>query len=256
MSRYGAIGLIVGLAVVMAAASSAEDAAPINATEWITRADSHLRGDANQMDASLDVVTPKWERTYQLRSWMLGTDKTFVRVLDPPKAKGQGFLKLASRLWQYLPAAERTVLIPPSLMLEDFLGSDFSNDDFVKQSYLPRDYTHQFIGQESVDGAPAYLIELTPKPDAPVVYGKLRAWLRTTDAAFVKLEFYNEKLVHIRTLTYTNFQPLNDRDYPMTWHMVNHLEAGHETTVTVRSAQFNLPVAEAIFTREYLERSE
>ena len=230
--------------------------AGIDATEWITRADRHLRGDSNRMDVTMQVVTPKWQRTYHLHCWMAGADKTFVRVFDPPKVRGQGYLKLESRLWQYLPSAEKTVLIPPSLMLEDFLGSDFSNDDFVKQSYLPRDYTHRFVSQETVDGTPAYLIELLPKPEAPVVYGKLRAWLRTTDAAFVKLEFYNEKLVHIRTLTYANFRRCNDRDYPTTWRMVNHAEPGHETAVTVTTAEFNAPVDNTIFTREHLERVE
>ena len=214
-----------------------------------------MRGDSNRMDVTLQIVTPHWERVYELRSWMEGLDKAFVRVLSPPKAQGQGYLKLSHRFWEYLPGAERTVLIPPSLMLENFMGSDFSNDDFVKMSHLAEDYFHEFIAEETVEGEPAYLLELHPKPEAAVVYGLLRLWLRRRDAAFLQIEFYNERMERIRTLRYLDFHRFNDREYPTVWRMVNHLEPGRSTTVTVREAQFNLSVDPDVFTQRNLENS-
>ncbi len=225
----------------------------INATEWIQRGDLLLRGDSHMMNASLHVKTNEWERTYKLRAWMEGVDHTFVRVLAPARVKHQGFLKVETRLWNYLPTAERTILIPPSLMLEDFMGSDFANDDFVKMSYLVRDYTHKFVGQEELDGYTSHKIELWPKPDAPVVYGKLVMWLRVQDAAPLKTEFFDDRMQHIRTLNYSDFKTLSDRDYPMTWQMVNHVEEGHSTTITVHDASFNLPIPANVFTRRNLE---
>ncbi len=252
----GAIRAGVMLVLVYAVPCSAGNETAVDATAWVTRGDHYMRGESQDMRLTFQVITPRWERMYELRSWMQGTDKTFVRVLGPPRSKGRGYLKLASRLWQYIPTAEQTVLIPPSMMLEDFLGSDFTNDDFVKQSSLPRDYTHRLIAEETLDGTPTYLIELLPKPEAPVVYGKLRLWLRQSDAAFVKLEFYNEQMVHLRTLFYTDFRRFNDRGYPARWQMVNHLEPGHETTVTIQTVVFNLPIDPDLFTRGHLERAE
>ncbi|MBI1977863.1 MAG: outer membrane lipoprotein-sorting protein, partial [Candidatus Omnitrophica bacterium] len=168
--------------------------------------DLAIRGKSHDMMVSLNVKTKRWERNYKIHVWMKGVDNTFARVLEPPKSAGQGFLRIKTRLWQYLPTAERTILIPPSLMLDHFLGSDFSNDDFVKLSYFARDYDSKIVGEEKVSEFDTYRLELSPHPDAPVTYGKLELWLRKKDAAPVRCKFYNEKLEHIRTLHYSVFK--------------------------------------------------
>ena len=165
-------------------------AAP-EASQLLEQMDYVLRGHSHQMKVTMDVKTKQWERHYEIQVWMKGLDYAFARVMAPPKVKGQGFLRIKSRFWQYLPTAERTILIPPSLMLDDFLGSDFSNDDFVKLSYLARDYEAKIISEENLDGFEVYHLELIPHPDAPVTYGKLEVWLRKEDAAPVRWAFYN-----------------------------------------------------------------
>ncbi len=231
----------------------AEDS--VDAADWVRRGDELLRGKTHSMDLTLRVKTPDWERSYELSSWMNGTEETFVRVLGPARVKGQGFLKQKTRLWNYLPTAERTILIPPSLMLEDFMGSDFSNDDFVKMSYLVRDYTHKLLGEDAIDGVEAYRFELLPKPDAAVVYGKLVMWSRKKDAGPLRTEFYDEKLALIRTLHYSDYRPAGEGgpQYPFTWRMENHAEPGNDTWITIHRAEFGAPLDPSIFTRENLE---
>jgi outer membrane lipoprotein-sorting protein len=212
-----------------------------------------MRGDSQRMEVTLHVKTNEWERKYDLNSWMSGIDKSFVRVLSPARVKDQGFLKVETRLWNYLPTAERTILIPPSLMLEDFMGSDFSNDDFVKMSYIARDYTHTFLKEETVDGLAAYKIELLPKENAPVVYGKLLYWVREQDAAPLKIEFYSDRLEHLKTLRYSDFKLFSGREYPSVWNMVNHKDRGNVTTITIHDAEFDVPIDPDVFTRRNLE---
>jgi len=222
--------------------------------DLLARMDEVLRGKSHDMTVTLSVQTPQWQREYRLRVFMKGVDFSFARVLSPSKVEGQGFLRLQSRLWQYLPSAERTILIPPSLMLDDFMGSDFSNDDFVKLTYMPRDYTGTLAGEETVDGFETWHLTLMPNPDAPVTYGKLEVWLRRADAAPVKLEFYDDKLVHIRTLHYREFKTFGNREIPSVWQMVNHREEGHETTVTILEAAYDLELDNNLFTRQSLEK--
>jgi outer membrane lipoprotein-sorting protein len=216
--------------------------------------DEVLRGRSHDMTVTLHVKTAQWERDYKIRVWMKNVDYTFARVLSPSKVEGQGFLRIQSRLWQYLPSAERTILIPPSLMLDDFMGSDFSNDDFVKLSYLPRDYQGTVAGEESLDGFDVYHLTLLPNPDAPVTYGKLEVWLRKKDSAPVRWAFYDDKMKHIRTLHYTDFKTFGTREIPTVWRMENHSEAGNETTVTIHEAQFDHDLPESLFSRENLEK--
>lgn len=230
----------------------AEGVAP-DATELLEKMDTVLRGKSHHMTVAFDVKTASWERKYKLDVWMRGLDDAFARILEPAKSEGQGFLRNKTRLWNYMPTAERTMLIPTSLMMDKFLGSDYSNDDFVKLSYLPRDYDAKIVGEEIVDGQNTYHLELTPKPDAPVTYGKLEIWLRG-DGGPVRTHFFNEKLDHIRTLSYSDYKKYGDHDLPSVWTMENLREKDRVTTLTVIEAEFDIPVADVLFSKENLEK--
>ncbi|MCM8775302.1 MAG: outer membrane lipoprotein-sorting protein [Candidatus Omnitrophica bacterium] len=220
----------------------------------LEKMDYILRGTSHDMKVTLDVKTKRWERHYQLRVLMKGVDYAFARVLSPAKVEGQGFLRIKARLWNYLPTAERTILIPPSMMLDRFLGSDFSNDDFVKLSYLPRDYDGKVMSEEMMDGWDVYHLELTPRADAPVSYGKLEIWLRKADAAPVEWKFYDEGFKHIRTIHYSGFRSFGAHGIPTVWAMKNIQEPDRETVVTILDAAFDMDLADSIFTRENLEK--
>jgi hypothetical protein len=226
----------------------------INTNDLLVRSDKILRGESHHMTVDFKVKTARWERQYKIEVWMKGVDFSFARVLEPAKSEGQGFLRIKARLWNYLPSAERTILIPPSMMLDQFMGSDFSNDDFVKLSYLPRDYTSELASQEEIEGIPVYHLILTPKPDAPVTYGKLETWVRTSDAAPVRTDFYDEDLELIRTLEYSEFKSFGGHEIPSIWRMQNHKEPDRTTTITVLNAVYNLDIPDSRFTREQLER--
>jgi outer membrane lipoprotein-sorting protein len=213
-----------------------------------------LRGNSHSMTAAMKIKTTSWTRDYKFMIWMEGADKTFARVTEPAKVEGQGYLRLQARLWNYIPTAERTILIPPSMMLDRFMGSDFSNDDFVKMSYLPRDYTPSIMGRELLEGVEMFRLELKPKKDAPVTYSKLIVILRAEDFMPVRIEFFNEKLEHIRTLEYSEVRDIGGHPLPSVWTMKDHREKGRVTTVTVEEAQFNAPIPAAIFSQQNLEK--
>ncbi len=146
------------------------------------RTDEALRGRTQQARLSMTVRTPDWQRTLDLDTWYAAPGRTFIRITAPPKDAGTATLRLSSDMWNYLPQVERVIKVPPSLMLEPWMGSDFSNDDLVKESSLVDDYTHQIEGEQQVGGDSCYQLVATPKPGAPVVWGRLVVWVRTSDA--------------------------------------------------------------------------
>ncbi len=225
-----------------------------NPQKMLEAMDHVLRGNSHKMTVSMEIKTKRWRREYKIDVWMKGVDLAFARVLEPPKSTGQGFLRLKTRLWQYLPSAERTILIPPSLMLDDFLGSDFSNDDFVKLSYFPRDYESKILGEEKIDSIKTYHLELMPKPDAPVTYGKLELWLRKSDSAPVRWNFYNEKMEHVRTLHYSKFKVFGKKEVPTVWRMENLKDKDRKTTITILSAEYDIEINKELFSRKNLEK--
>lgn len=226
----------------------------IDTTKLLEQMDDVLRGTSHDMTVLLHVKTKRWEREYKIRVWMKGVDFAFARVLVPAKAEGQGFLRIKTRLWQYLPSAERTILIPPSLMLDDFLGSDFSNDDFVKLSYFPRDYTSKIVAEEKLSDFDTYHLELLPRPEAPVTYGKLELWIRKADSAPIRWKFFNEKMIHVRTLDFSEFRTFERHEAPTLWRMVNHINHDRSTTITIQSAAYDLAIPDSFFTRKQLEQ--
>jgi hypothetical protein len=123
----------------------------IDGKEIIRRMDELIRGETGMGIYEMTIKDPRWERTLKLRVWETRKDKkTFIRILSPPKEKGIGTLKIGLEMWNYLPRVERTIKIPPSMMMQPWMGSDFTNDDLVKESSIVEDYIHRVIGKEKI----------------------------------------------------------------------------------------------------------
>src|SRR5574338_757729 len=97
----------------------------------------------------------------------LEPDYSLIYITEPARDKGTVTLKRKNEVWNWLPSAQKVIKIPPSMMLQSWMGSDFTNDDLVRQSSIVKDYTHKLIGEEQVDKYPCYKIELIPLENAP-----------------------------------------------------------------------------------------
>ena len=123
-----------------------------DAAEIARRAEDSMRSERTIIDAAMTVVSPRiaTARVMRFQSWEERDSKrSFIRILSPAKDAGTGFLKLHPNLWMYIPRVERTMRIPPSMMLQSWMGSDFSNDDLVNDSSETEDYTHSLLGVET-----------------------------------------------------------------------------------------------------------
>jgi outer membrane lipoprotein-sorting protein len=218
------------------------------------KCDAALKGKTQRGAASMTVRTPDWQRTLEMTFWYDYPQKTFIRITAPAKEAGTGTLRLGSNMWSYLPTVERVIKIPPSLMLQSWMGSDFTNDDLVKESSMPTDYTHRIDGETTEDSDACYRLIAIPKPNAAVVWGKLVLLIRKTDYIPRREEFFDEHGALQKTLYFDQIQKAGARDYPMRWHMVSNTKKGHETTLIFSSLVFDKPVADDIFTRQNLER--
>jgi len=247
--------LLTGVTLVLALATLPAVSSAPDAFEVAQRADRLLRGKTQHAQVAMTVRTPDWERTLEMDSWAVTPDKTFIRITAPAKEAGTGTLRVGPNMWNYLPQVERVIKIPPSLMLQSWMGSDFTNDDFVKESSLVTDYTHAIAGEELEGGDSCYRLIATPKPDAPVVWGKLVLWIRTTDYVPRKEEYYGESGELRKVLTFDDVRSAGDRPYPMHWTMRTVTKPGHETVLEFHSIVFDQPIADRIFTQQNLKQA-
>lgn len=238
-----------------------EDLTELDAAAIIERAEDVLRGETAQMKATMKITTPRWERSVTFRSWDdRAGDRSFIRILDPRKDRGTGFLRIDETLWTYLPRVERTTRIPPSMMLQPWMGSDFSNDDLARESSMIDDYEHRFLGAREVDGVRALGVELIPHPEAPVVWSRIDAWVAADTFAPVRFVYYDEPepgtFEEVRRMVFEDVRPLQGRHVPHRWVMEPFDKPGHRTEVLIEELVFDEPLDDGIFTHANLKRAE
>jgi outer membrane lipoprotein-sorting protein len=227
----------------------------LSATEVIERAELALWGKTFQADFDMTITTPSWSRNLSLLVQMDRPGKSLLRVSAPAKDAGISSLRLGTEMWNYIPAIERTIKIPPSLMLQPWLGSDFTNDDLVKESSLVDDYTHKLVESPKPDGSGRYLVEALPKPDSAVVWGKIMYAARA-DFVPLKQEYFDERGHMVRALTYSDIRRLDDREVPTQWEMKPADKPGKSTTIRIKQAKYNKPLDDALFSLRSLTRKK
>ena len=143
------------------------------AKEIVQKMDDNAFGGRLSSQMRMTIIRPAWTRSMELKSWADGSDYSLILITAPAREKGIAYLKREREMWNFQPSIDRTVKMPPSMMMQSWMGSDFKNDDLVRQSSIVNDYTHRLLGKETVEGRECYKIELIPKEDAPVVWGKV-----------------------------------------------------------------------------------
>ena len=244
------------MAVVLAGmVTSAHAAEELTAREIVKHQEDLMRGETLKGRYAMTVTTPSWQRRLEIDVWTQGRDKTFLRILSPQKEAGTSTLRLNKSMWNYLPKIERTIKIPPSMMLQPWMGSDFANDDLVKESSIINDYDHTLLAVENVAGAPVYKIELLPKPQAAITWGKIIFWIYQEGLAPLREEYYDEHGRLIKTLEFSVIKKMTDRNIPTIWTMTPHNKEGHKTVIEVLGAQYNVPIEESLFSLGNLKRA-
>ncbi len=220
----------------------------------VSAVESRLWGNTVLGEYEMTITTPYWNRTLKLRMWMRRPNKSFVRILSPAKEAGIGSLRVKSEMWNYLPKVERVIKIPPSMMLQPWMGSDFSNDDLVKQSSMVNDYTHKIVATENINGIEVYRVLSTPKPDAAVVWGSIVYRVRKTDLMPLRQEFIDERGQTIKVLSFSKIRKFGNRSLPTEWEMRPTQKPGNVTRIRVIDVIFDKPIKDSIFTLRNLRR--
>ncbi len=177
-----------------------------NADEIINKVEHNLNGKTAVMNMTMVVQTKRAKRTMKLKSYSIGNEKSFIKILYPGKDKGITFLKMDNSMWQYVPRIEKTIKIPASMMLQSWMGSDFTNDDLVKESSLSKDYSKKLLRDTDEE----YTIELLPGENAAVVWGKIIMVVSKQYLLPTTVSYYDEDGTLIRVLSYTDVKPFGE----------------------------------------------
>jgi len=224
------------------------------ALEVIKKADDKMKGTSSYAQMKMKINRKDWSREIVMKAWSRGEDESIILITSPKRDQGTAFLKIGREMWNWQPTIERVIKMPPSMMMQSWMGSDFTNDDLVKQSSIVTDYTHKFVGEETIEGRSCHIIELKPKPNAPVVWGKLKVWISKKDYLQLKGEFYDEDNYKVSTMYGLKVKEMGKRLIPSLMKIVPEDEPHNSTEIEYLSLEFDKTFEKNFFTVQNMKK--
>jgi len=225
----------------------------LSAREIVDRADQNMEGESSISTMSMSIVRPTWERTLEFKNWVLGSEYALTLVTAPSKEKGQTFLKRGNDMWNYLPKIGRLIKLPPSMMSQGWMGSDYTNDDILRESSMVKDYDHTIVGEEVVEGRNCYKIEMIPHEESTIVWGKLMSWITKENFLFLKNEYYDEDGYLVRTELGKEIKSMDGRLIPTVLEIIPEENPDHKTIVNIKTIDFNVDIEESFFSQQNMK---
>ncbi len=244
----------VGRALVLAlvvASPVAAFAAPPDVSALLRHLDDLYRSRSSVARIEIEVATLRSTRSMRLQAWTRGEDRTLVLVEAPPREAGTATLRVGQNLWNWLPRISRTIRVPPAMMLASWMGTDFTNDDLVKESSLHDDFTAR-IDRRSAS-PPGWWLALDVKPGVVGRWARLEI-LVSDDRLPVEERHYDRKGRLARTMTFDEVKVLGGRKLPARITLVPADVAGQRTVMRYLDVSFDVPVPDDTFSLSRLER--
>ncbi len=237
----------IGALTVLLVSSGRAGAQAPSADDLVRQAVDYWRGNSSYIRVDMIVHRPEWERSLGMAGWTRGREDALIRFTQPAKDAGNATLKVGAAMWIFTPKLNQVIKLPASMMAQSWMGSDLSYNDLAKSDQIVNDYTHALNGQDEVEGHTVYTIESTPKPDAPVVWGKQELRIRD-DHVLLEESFFDQNMQLVKRLETTKVGPLGGRPYSVVMRMTDATHNGHWTELRYSEGVFDLSLPDYLFT--------
>lgn len=222
----------------------------------VQKAYDKMQGESSRVEMTMNIIRPKWRRSVSMKAWSLGQEYSLILITAPARDKGSAYLKRGNEIWNWKPSINRTIKLPPSMMSQSWMGSDFSNNDLVRESSVVVDYNHTLLGDSTLSGRDTYKIQMIPKPDAPIVWSKVITYISKDEYLQLRSEFYDEDGKMVRLMTGSDLKIMDGRLLPTRMEMVPLEEEGNKTVIIYEQMKFDVNLSESFFSIQNMKRVE
>ena len=226
---------------------TARDAQSIVRDAW-----EYYRGESSRIEVEMTIHRSSWERVLTLKAWTRGLDDSVFFIVDPPKDKGNGTLTRGTEIWTYNPKINRVIKLPPSMMSQSWMGSDFSNNDLSKANSVLHDYTHEIVSREEHEGHTVYVIKAVAKPEAPVVWGSQILKIRD-DNIILQESFFDEDGLLVKEMKGSQLEKAGDKLFPKIWIMRKAESEDEYTKLHYKETVFDVDIPNNYFSVSFLK---
>ncbi len=225
----------------------------LTAEEIVRKTDANMRGNTMQGEMTIKTIRATWTREMGVRTWTKGAEYSMILITSPAKDKGISFLKRKKEVWNWIPTLERSIKLPPSMMSQSWMGTDFTNDDLVKESSVIKDYSHSLKGDTVIRGMDCYKIQLDPKPESAVVWGKLFLYVDKKNFIEVHVKFYDEDGELVNIMNSLEIKSMGGRMIPTRVEMIPMDKKNQRTEIIYANLIFDKPIDDGFFTLQQLK---
>ncbi len=218
------------------------------AAALLKKMDELFRSKTSVATMKMQIITPNWQRTLEMQSWTQGMEDTFIRVLSPRKDRGVATLKKDREMWNFFPKINKVIKVPPSMMMGSWMGSDFTNDDLVREVSLVEEYHVA----KAVEGE-NYRLILTPKKSTVTVWGRIEIVVNQQSLLPLEQNYFNEKDEKVRSMKFSDIRDFSGKKMPAIMTMVPLNKTGHKTVIEYVEAEFDIELGDNIFTLRNLQ---
>lgn len=230
-----------------------EAIAQLTAKQIIEKMEDQMRGESSFAEMTMTTVRPRYTREVSMKIWSKGDDYSLILITAPARDKGTAYLKRSKEIWNYVPNIDRMIKMPPSMMSQSWMGSDFSNDDLVRESSTITDFKHRILREETYDGRNCWVLELTPSPNSSVVFGKVLLWVAKDLFIQLKVENYDEDGVLVSTILLKDIKNMGGRMVPSLMEMIPADKSKQKTIIRYDNARFNITIEDSFFSVQNLK---
>jgi len=231
-----------------------ETAKAQTAADIIEQMEQAMRGESSEAEMTMKIERPRYTREISMKAWALGEDYSLILVTAPARDQGTTYLKRHNEIWNYVPNIDRTIKMPPSMMSQSWMGSDFTNDDLVRESSTIEDYEHQILREEEYNGREAWVLELIPKPESSIVWGKVLIWVDKEHYIMLREENYDQRDELANTIEFLNIGEMGDRVFPSKMILIPADKPEQRTILEYKSLEFDVDLSESFFTQQNMRR--
>ncbi|ALO14408.1 hypothetical protein L21SP5_00736 [Salinivirga cyanobacteriivorans] len=225
-----------------------------HAKEIVEKSDQLMQGDSYISTMTMKIVRHTWERTVVFKNWGKGRDLAMTYIKAPAAEKGQSFLKRGNEMWTWNPKINRLIKLPPSMLSQGWMGSDYTNDDILKESSIVKDYNHTVVNVENYEGYDCWVIEMNPKEDAAVVWGKIISHIAKDKFFPLKVEYFNEDDELVKSHLNSDIKRMDNREIPTKTIVQPADTPNKKTIVIVDQIDFNMKLSDQFFSQQNMKR--
>ncbi|MBR9860618.1 outer membrane lipoprotein-sorting protein [bacterium] len=226
----------------------------LTADQIVQKSEANLRAATVIANINVKIERPRWDKEMSLKAWVKGTDYAAAYVLAPSSDEGTVFLKNQDEVWNYLPKIKKTIKMPMSMLSQNWMGTDLTNDDLINGSVFSEDYKATLNGTLAFGGKTCYNISLSPKDEASSIWSRIDLLIDKTNYIQMRAQFYDEDLDLVHSIIGSDIKSMGGRMLASKYVMIPEGKDGYKTTMRYEKMIFDQSIPSSFFSKENIAK--